>query len=95
MSEAIDETIKEIAVRHDVVLSKDDPILILQTMNKRLLEENQKAQQEMLAQFKVEWKDDPGGKAEKVINAALTGSKEVVARLLQESSSESIQAMKK
>ena len=54
MSESIDETIKEIAVRHDVVLSKDDPILILQTMNERLLEETRKAQQEMLAQFKEE-----------------------------------------
>lgn len=54
MSEAIDETIKEIAVRHGVILSKDDPVLILQTMNERLLEETRKSQQEMLAQFKEE-----------------------------------------
>ena len=102
MSEAIDETIKEIAVRHGVVLSKDDPILILQTMNERLLEETRKAQQEMLVQFKEEmenissqWRDDARGKAEKILNAALARSKDAMAKLLQESTSESVQAMKK
>ena len=102
MSEAIDETIKEIAVRHGVILSKDDPILILQTMNERLLEETRKAQQEMLVQFKEEmesissqWKDDAKEKAEKVLNAALTVSKEAMVRLWQESTSESVQVMKK
>ena len=102
MSAAIDETIKDVAIRHGVVLSKDDPILILQTMNERLLEEARKAQQEMLAQFKEEmesiasqWKDDAKEKAEKVLNAALTGSKEAMIKLLQESTSESIQVMEK
>ncbi|AMQ28668.1 TPA: conjugal transfer protein TraM [Legionella pneumophila] len=102
MSEAIDETIKEIAVRHGVVLSKDDPILILQTMNERLLEETRKAQQEMLAQFKEEmenissqWKDDAKDKAEKVLSAALASSKAAMSKLLQESTSESVRTMKK
>ena len=102
MSEAIDETIKEIAVRHGVILSKDDPILILQTMNERLLEETRKAQQEMLVQFKEEmesissqWKDDAKDKAEKVLSAALASSKAAMAKLLQESTNESIHAMKK
>lgn len=102
MSEAIDETIKEIALKHSVVLSKDDPILILQTMNERLLEENRKAQQEMLAQFKEEmenissqWKDDAKDKAEKILNAVLASSKEAMIRLMQESSSESARAMKR
>lgn len=70
MSDKINEAIKDIAVRHGVVLSKDDPVLILQTMNERLLEENRKAQQEMLAQLKEEmenissqWKDDAKDKA--------------------------------
>ncbi len=102
MSEDIDETIKEIAVRHGVVLSKDDPILILQTMNERLLEETRKAQQEMLAQFKEEmenissqWKDDAKDKSEKILSAALASSKAAMAILLQEFSSESVHAMKK
>lgn len=102
MSDKFNETIQEIAVRHGVILGKDDPILIFQTMNEKMLEENRKAQQEMLVQFKEEmelissqWKDDAKEKAEKVLNAALASSKEAMARLLQESTSESVQTMKK
>ncbi|WP_133128631.1 conjugal transfer protein TraM [Legionella nagasakiensis] len=101
MSDKINQIIQDIAVKHGVVLGKDDPILILQTMNDRLLEENRKAQQEMLVQFKEEmenissqWKDDAKGKAEKVLNAALSSSKDAMAKLLQESTSESVQAIK-
>lgn len=102
MSDKLNETIKDIAVKHGVVLGKDDPILILQTMNEKMLEENREAQQDILVQFKEEmesissqWKDDSKEKAEKVLNAALAGSKEAMAKLLQESTSESVQAMKK
>ena len=102
MSDKMNEAIQEIAVRHGVILGKDDPILILQTINEKLLEENRKAQQDMLVQFKEEmenissqWKNDANEKAEKILNVALTGSKEVMARLLQESTNESACAMKK
>lgn len=89
MSDKMNEVIKDIAVRHGVVLSKDDPVLILQTMNERLLEENRKAQQEMLAQFKEEmenisshWKDNAKEKAEKILNAALNKSKAMLNEIL-------------
>ncbi|HAU3761204.1 MULTISPECIES: hypothetical protein [Legionella] len=102
MSDKINETIKDIAVKHGVVLGKDDPVLIFQTMNERLLEENRKVQQDMLAFFKGEmeaissqWKNDAQEKAEKVLNVALASSKEAMARLLQESTRESVQSMKK
>lgn len=100
MSHKINEAIQDIAVRHGVVLGKDDPILILQTMNDKLLEENRKAQQQMLAQFKEEmenissqWKDDAKEKAEKVLNAALASSKEAMANLLRDSTSHAIETM--
>lgn len=54
MTDKWDATIQEIAIRHGVVLSKDDPILILQTMNERLSEESQQAQAVMLTQFREE-----------------------------------------
>jgi len=102
MSSKLDEAIQDIAVKHGVLLGKDDPILIFQTMNDRLLEENRQGQQDLLAQFKEEmdlissqWKDDAKEKAEKILNAALIGSKEAMARLLQESTGELAQAMKK
>ena len=100
MSDKYDAAIQEIAVRHGVVLSKDDPILILQTMNDRLIEESRQAQAAMLTQFREEmesissqWRDDAKEKAEKIINAALAGSKEAMAKLLLESTNASVQSV--
>ncbi|WP_412757889.1 conjugal transfer protein TraM [Legionella bozemanae] len=102
MNDKFDTVMQEIAVKHGVVLSKDDPILILQTMHDRLIEETRQAQAAMLTQFREEmegissqWKDDSNEKAEKALNAALAGSKEVMAKLLQESTNASVHAMKK
>ena len=95
MTDKWDATIQEIAVRHGVVLSKDDPILILQTMNERLIEESRQAQAVMLAQFREEmeyissqWRDDAKGKAEKVLNAALSSSKDAMDKILKQATSE-------
>ncbi|MGC3900906.1 conjugal transfer protein TraM [Legionella pneumophila] len=102
MTDKFDAAIQEIAVKHGVVLSKDDPILILQTMNDRLIEEARQIQATMLAQFREEmenissqWRDDAKEKAEKIINAALAGSKEAMARLLLESTNISVQSMER
>lgn len=102
MSDKLNEIVKDIAIKHGVALSKDDPILILQTMNERLLEESRKAQQEMLIQFKEEmenisseWKDDAQVKAEKTLNTAVSSSKDIMVKLFQESASETLIAMKK
>lgn len=101
MSEKLDKIIQDISVKHGVLLGKDDPILMLQSMNEHLIEENRKALQDLLIQFKEEiegissqWKKDAKEKAEKVLNLALACSKEAVVRLLQESTRESIQAIK-
>lgn len=102
MTDAFDSAIQEIAIKHGVVLSKDDPILILQTMNERLLEDTKQAQAAMLAQFREEiehissqWKYDAKEKAEKVLNVALATSKESIVKLLHDSSNESLEAMRK
>ncbi|ARM33605.1 traM protein [Legionella longbeachae NSW150] len=102
MSEKLDKIIQDITVKHGVLLGKDDPILMLQTMNAQLIEENRKAQQDLLVQFREEmegissqWKDDAKEKAEKVLNAALASSKEAITKLLHEFTEESVQVMKK
>lgn len=102
MSEKLDKIIQDITVKHGVLLGKDDPILMLQTMNEQLIEENRKAQQDLLVQFREEmegissqWKNDAKEKAEKILNTALANSKEAMTRLLQESTTESVQSMKK
>lgn len=45
MNDEIEELIKEIAAKHGIAVSRDDPILVLQTINKRLMEDSSKAQQ--------------------------------------------------
>ena len=93
----MNEAIQEIAVKHGVVLSKDDPILILQTMNERLIKENRKAHQEILAEFREEiesissqWQVDAKEKAEKIINASLFSSKKAMTQSSKETINESI-----
>ncbi len=102
MSEKLDKIVQDITVKHGVLLGKDDPILMLQTMNEQLIEENRKAQQDLLVQFREEmegissqWKDDAKEKAENVLNAALASSKEAITKLLHQSTKESVQAMQK
>lgn len=101
MTDKFDAAIKEIAIKHKVVLSKEDPILILQTMNDRLIEESRQAQAALLEQFREEmehissqWKDDAREKSEKVLNVALASSKEAMNRLLQETTEEIIITLK-
>jgi cell division septum initiation protein DivIVA len=81
MADPIDELIKEIAGKHGVAVSRDDPIMILQTINARLLEDSAKAQQAMLERYREElealsarWSSDAKEKAERVLNSALKAS---------------------
>ena len=87
---ALGEMIKEIAAKHGIALGRDDPILILQTLNNRLLQYNQKVQQAMLNQYKEElealslrWSSDTKEKAERILNASLESSKVAMDQLMQ------------
>jgi cell division septum initiation protein DivIVA len=81
MADPVDELIKEIAGKHGIAVGRDDPIMILQTINARLLEDSARAQQAMLERYKEElealsarWSSDAKQKAERVLNAALEAS---------------------
>ncbi|CAE6823354.1 Protein TraM [Paraburkholderia aspalathi] len=91
MADQIEELIKEIAAKHGIAVSRDDPILILQTINSRLMQDSAKAQEAMLDQYKEElegiatrWGNDAKAKAERILNAAMAASKEAMARTLQD-----------
>jgi multidrug efflux pump subunit AcrA (membrane-fusion protein) len=97
----VEDLIKEIAVKHGIAVGRDDPILILQTINKRLMQESQKAQQEMLDQFKSElegislrWSADAKDKAERILNASLNVSKASMEQLLQAGAKEFVTTIK-
>jgi hypothetical protein len=84
-TDKIEETIKEIAAKHGIAVGRDDPILILQTINERLMRDSEAAQQEILDRFKEEmeaiahrWGDDAKNKAERTLNAALIASREAM-----------------
>ena len=91
MSNEVEELIKEIAVKHGIAVGRDDPIMILQTINARLMQDSQKAQQEMLDQFKSEleeisqrWSIDAKDKAERILNASLAASKDAMVQVMLE-----------
>lgn len=91
MSDQIEDLIREIASKHGIAVARDDPILVLQTINNRLLQDSAKAQQALLTEFKEElealslrWQVDSKEKAERVLSAALNTSKAAMEKLLHE-----------
>jgi len=92
MSDETDELIKEIAVKHGIAVSRDDPIMILQTINNRLLQDTERAQQALLETYKEElealstrWSEDVKDKSQRIVNASLYASKNAMAESVQES----------
>lgn len=91
MADQVEELIKEIAVKHGIAVSRDDPILVLQTINHRLMQESSKAQQAQLNQFKEEleglalrWGTDSKNYAERILTAALAAGKDSMIEGMQE-----------
>jgi hypothetical protein len=89
--ERVDQLIAEIAKRHGLAVSRDDPIIVLQTINSLLLHESARSQQTQLDQFKQEmealtlrWENDANGKAERILNAALVAGKNAMWQTMQD-----------
>jgi len=87
----VEELIKEIAAKHGIAVSRDDPILVMQTINNRLMQGSSKAQQAQLDHYKEElealalrWGIDAKDKAERILNAALAASKDAMNQAMQE-----------
>ena len=97
----LEDLIKEIALKHGIALGRDDPILILQTLNNRLLQASQKAQQALLDQYKTEledlslrWSAEAKEKAERILNASLDASKVAMDQFMRASAKEIITTIK-
>jgi hypothetical protein len=89
--ERIDQLIAEIAKRHGLAVSRDDPIMVLQTINSVLLHDSARTQQAQLDQFKQEmealaarWENDANRKAERILNAALAAGKNAMWSVMQD-----------
>ena len=73
-----DTLIKTIALKHGVAVGRDDPILILLTVNEELMRANEAATQELLGRqrehleaISKRWADDSTARAERFLNIAL------------------------
>lgn len=101
MTDKIEETIKEIAAKHGIALGRDDPILILQTINDRLMQESTTAQKAILDSFKSQleeiahqWGNDAKTKAERTLTAALTASKAAMEASINEAAKQTAEAVR-
>ena len=81
-NDSIEQSIREVAARHGVALSRDDPLLIVQTLNEQLVKNLAIAQSEMLEQFRrdleltcSQWREDAKVKSERILNEALATSR--------------------
>ena len=52
-NDKLDALIKRIASEHGIVLTKDDPVLMMHTLNEVLLEQNEKAHVELLNKYEA------------------------------------------
>ncbi|EFI8498294.1 conjugal transfer protein TraM [Escherichia coli] len=100
MDDELESLRQEIFRVHGVSVGKNDPVMILYTLNKELLTAGKKAQEEQLEQFKSElegiayqWGNDAKEKAERILNASLSASKEAMASLMKASAAEATTAM--
>ncbi len=80
-----EELLQEIASKHGVALSRQDPILIVQTMHERLLAESRSAHQAMLEDYRTtldalldRWGAETKTKAERIVTVTLTASMETM-----------------
>lgn len=101
-SDKIEDTIREIAAKHGIAVGRDDPILILQTINERLMQDSAAAQSAMLDAFKSElegiahrWGEDSRGKAERTLNAALSASREAMAKGMESGSAAAVAVVRR
>jgi hypothetical protein len=93
MTDQIEAMIREIASEHGIALSRDDPVLILQTMNARLIKDHEVAQKELLNQFKSElevaasnWSEISKRNATQILNSSINASRVTLETLINENS---------
>lgn len=99
MGDQTEELLREIAAKHGIAVARDDPILVLQTINSRLMQDSARAQQVQLDRFKEEmeelsrrWSTDAREKAERIVNASLAAAREAMAAAMQEGGQQAARA---
>jgi len=75
-SDKLDALIERVASEHGIVLSQDDPVLMMHTLNEVLLEQNKEAHAELLSNYQAileesfnQWQTVASKKTNALINA--------------------------
>jgi cell division septum initiation protein DivIVA len=96
----IEALIREIAQKHGIVVGRDDPILVLQTINHRLMQDSAKSQQAQLDKLKEElealaqrWSQDAKEKSERILNASLAAGKQAMSQLMEEGATTTVRLL--
>jgi cell division septum initiation protein DivIVA len=96
----IEALIREIAQKHGIVVGRDDPIFVLQTINHRLMQDSAKAQQAQLEKLKEDlealaqrWSQDAREKSERILNASLAVGRQATAQLMEEGAKTSVRLL--
>ena len=80
-TDKLDALIERIATEHGVVLSQDDPVLMMHTLNEVLLEQNEKAHAELLSNYQAileenfnRWREFSTKKSNALINSSMSNT---------------------
>lgn len=80
-NDKLDVLIERIASEHGIVLSQDDPVLMMHTLNEVLLEQNEKAHAELLSNYQAileenfnRWCEFSTKKSNALINASISNA---------------------
>ncbi|EIN2771784.1 conjugal transfer protein TraM [Escherichia coli] len=102
MDDKTEELIALIAKKHGIALDETDPIMVVPTLLRYLLDESQEKQGEILDEFKSElqsalmqWDYSAKDKADRILNAALKANTEVMERVLASAATETAVIIRK
>lgn len=89
MDEKTEELIALVAKKHGIALDETDPIMVIPTLLRFLLDESQEKQGEILNEMKSElqsvlmqWDFTAKDKADRILNAALKANRDVMEQVL-------------
>lgn len=89
MDEKTEELIALVAKNHGIALDKTDPIMVIPTLLRYVMDESQEKQREMLDEFKSElqsaqlqWDYAAKDKADRILNAALKANTAAMEQVL-------------
>ena len=102
MDDKTEELIALIAKKHGIALDETDPIMVVPTLLRYLLDESQEKQGEILDEFKSElqsalmqWDYSAKDKADRILNAALKANTEVMERVVPSAAPETAGIIRK